>query len=83
MLHYSGDVKCNHLKSGLFEVRISNGMVFKWWGFSFGYSHSSKHSKARPFEICKFLSGFQMVFDKMVAIFPDFKWLTFRISDPI
>ena len=24
-----------------------------------------------------------MVFDKMVAICPDFKWLDFQISDPI
>ena len=39
-----------HLKSGLFEGRISNGLVFKWSGFSY-----------QPFEIRKFLSGFQMV----------------------
>ena len=61
-----------HLKSGLFEGRISNGPVFKWSGFSY-----------QPFEIRTFLSGFQMVFDKMAAICPDFKWLGFRISDPI
>ena len=24
-----------------------------------------------------------MVFDKMAAFFPDFKWLGFQISDPI
>ena len=35
------------------------------------------------FEIQTFLSGFQMVFDKMAAISPDFKWLGFQISDPI
>ena len=26
---------------------------------------------------------FQMVYDKMAAIFPDFKWLGSQISDPI
>ena len=30
-----------------------------------------------------FLSGFQIVFDKMVAICPDSKWLGFRILGPI
>ena len=60
------------LLSGLFEGQISNGPVSKWLGFSY-----------QPFEIRTFLSGFQMVFDKMVAICPDFKWLGFRISDPI
>ena len=69
---YSGDLKSNHLKSGLFEGRISNGPVFKWSGFSY-----------QPFEIQTFLSGFQMVFDKMAAICLDFKWLGFRISYPI
>ena len=45
-----------HLKSGLFEGRISNGPVFKWSGFSyqpfeirvdqpFGYQTSSKETK--------------------------------------
>ena len=29
------------------------------------------------------LSGFQMVIDKVAAICPDFKWMGFRISDPI
>ena len=29
------------------------------------------------------LSGFQIVFNKMAAICPDFKWLGFRISDAI
>ena len=30
-----------------------------------------------------FFSGFQMLFDKMAAIWLDFKWLGFQISDPI
>ena len=41
------------------------------------------HSKTRAFKIWKFLTKFQMVFDKMVHICLDFKWLGFRISDPI
>ena len=27
--YYSGDLKSDHLKSGLFKGRISNGLVFK------------------------------------------------------
>ena len=34
-----------------------------------------------PFKIWTFLSGFQMFFDKMAAMCPDFKF--FRISEPI
>ena len=30
-----------------------------------------------------FLSRFQMVFDEMAVIGPDFKWLGFRILEPI
>ena len=38
----------------------------------------------QPFKIRTFLSGFQMIFDKMAAISPDFfKWLGFQISDPV
>ena len=72
-----------HFKSGLFEGRIPNGWVFKWLRFSNGYSYSPKHLKTGPFKIQKFLSGFQMVLDKMQAIFLDFKWLGFQISDTI
>ena len=60
-----------HLKSWLFEGRISNGPVFIRSGFSY-----------QPLEIRTFLSGFQIVFDKMAGICPDFKWLGFQISDP-
>ena len=60
-LTYSGDLKSVHLKSGLFEGRISNGPVFEWSGFSFGFGYSPNYSKTRPFEIQMFLSGFQMV----------------------
>ena len=64
-------------------VQFSNGPVFKWSGFSYGYKFSPNHSNTGPFKIMTFLSRFQMVFDKMVAICPDFKWLGFQISDPI
>ena len=46
-----------HLKSGLFESQISNGVVFKWSSFSY----SPNHSKTGLFKIQPFLSGFQMV----------------------
>ena len=36
------------------------------------------HSKTKPFEIQTFLSGFHIVFNKMLAIWQDFK---FQISD--
>ena len=74
------------LKFGLFEGRISNDPVFKWSGLSWwplSYGYSPNHLKTRPFKIRPFLSGFQMVFDKMAAICQDFKWLSFLISDPI
>ena len=57
--------------------------VFKWPGFSYGYSYSPNHSKTEPFEIQTFLSRFQMGLDKMAAICLDFEWLGFQISDPI
>ena len=83
--------KCNiqweseydHMKSGLFKGQISDGPVFKQSCFSYGCSFSTNHSKTKPFEIRTFLSGIQMVFDRMGAICKDFKWLGFRISDPI
>ena len=45
--------------------------------------YSPNHSKTLSFEIWMFLSRFQMVFDEMAAIYLDFKWLGFQISDPI
>ena len=72
-----------HLISRLFEGWISNGPVFKWSGFMYGYSYSPNVSKTGPFKICTFLSLFQMVFDRMSPFCPDFKLLGFRISDPI
>ena len=40
-----------HLKSRLFEGRISNGLDFKWPGFNYGDSYGPNHLKAGPFEI--------------------------------
>ena len=51
-----------HLKSWLFEGWISNGPVFKWMGFSYGYSPN--HSKTGPFKIRTILSGFKMFLRK-------------------
>ena len=62
---YSGD-----LKSRL--VLILNGqmrLVCKLSGLRMGSEiRKPNHLKTRPFEIWTFLLGFQMVFDKMVAI---------------
>ena len=64
--NYSGD-----LESGLFKGQISNSPVFKWLGFCYGFHPN--HTK--------FLSRFQMIFDKMSVICQDFKWLGFQISE--
>ena len=85
----SGNNIINHCFSVYFVCRIQCGseirpfwrLDFKWLGFRYGYSPS--HLKAGPFEIRTFSSWFQMVFDKMADICPDFKWLGFLISDPI
>ena len=59
-------------------VRFSNGQAL---ATTIGLVPN--HSKTRPFKFWALLSRFQMVFDKMVAICLDFKWLGFWISDPI
>ena len=41
-----------HLKSGLFKGQILYGQVFKWLGFSYGYSLKNR----------TILSGFEMIF---------------------
>ena len=56
---YSGDLKSEHVKSGLFEGPISNGPVFKW--LSFGYSYSIAPTIRKP-EHSKY------------GLFLDFKW---------
>ena len=68
----SGDLKSNPLKSRLFEDLISNGPVSKWSSF-YSYSNGPHHLKTGPFKIWTFLSRFQMVFEKMVIIWPDLK----------
>ena len=47
---------------------------------NYGYSFSPNHWKTGPFKIWTFLSGFQMVFDKIAAFCPDFNWLGFRLD---
>ena len=80
IIRYSRNLKSDHLKSGLFEDWISNGLVFKWLGFS--PNHSKDHSKTGPFKI-QSLFITQMILYKMATINPDSRWLGFRISDPI
>ena len=76
-----------HPKTGHFSVQYSNGPTnpdflkinlkiqtflrsnFKWSGF-------------QKVEL-QLQSRFQMFFDKMAVICPDFKWMGFQISDPI
>ena len=67
------------MKVGFQMVRFSNGLAL---ALAIG-SYSPNHLKNGTFKIWTFLSGFQMVFGKMAAIYPDFKWLGFQISDPI
>ena len=55
-----------HLKSGFFKDQISNGPVFKWWGFNNDYSFSPNHLKSGCF--CR---DFKMVFDNMADICQD------------
>ena len=75
----SGNIKNpDFLKVGFQMVQFSNGRAF-----SHGYSYSPNHLITGLFENRMFLSGFQMVSDKMGAICLDSKWLGFRISDPI
>ena len=64
------------------EDWILNGQVFKGLGYSFSHRYGPYHSKTGLFKSRTFFSRFQMVFDKMAAIFLDFKWLGFWISDP-
>ena len=65
-VHWGSEIR-NHLKSGLFESRISNGPVFNWPGFCYGYSYSLNHLETGPFQIRTIfsngahLSRFQMV----------------------
>ena len=73
---YSRDLKSDHAKSRIFEGRVSNGPVFKWLGFSYGYSYNTNPLKTGPFKMQTFLSGFQKCLTKwwfqMVGL-PDFR----------
>ena len=71
----SGDLKSDH--SETFEIWTFRRLDFKRSGFCLSHSFCPN----QPFKIRTFLTGFLMVFEKMVAICPDFKG--FWISDPI
>ena len=45
---YSGDLKSDHLKSRVFEGRISIGPVFKWSNFRKGFSYSPNRTIQNP-----------------------------------
>ena len=75
---YSGDVKSDHVKSRLFEGHISNG-----WALAMAIAIVPTIQKPDHSKSGLFLFRFQMVFDKMAVICPDFKWVGFRISDLI
>ena len=67
-----------HLRCRLFEGWISNGRALATAIATVPTIKKPDHSK-----IWIFLYRFQTVFDKMVALCPDFKWSCFWISDPI
>ena len=49
-------------------ARFSNG-----WALTMAIAIVPNHLKTSPFKIGMLLSGFQMVFDKIAGICPDFK----------
>ena len=67
--------------SGIWNPTIGNLETFEIWTFwrsdfkrtDLNYGYSPNHSKTRPLKIWMFLSGFQMVYDKMAALCLDFK----------
>ena len=63
-IHWGSEIRPfkirKHLKSRLFEGQISNGQVFKWCGFRYGYRYSPNHLKTGPLKIRMILSRFQM-----------------------
>ena len=75
---YSGDLKSDHSESGNILNPDFLKVGFQMVGLQLWFQLQSK-----PFKIRTFLSRFQMVFDKMAAICPDFRWSCFQIPDPI
>ena len=51
------------------EIQTFWRLDFKWSGFSYGYTFSPNRSKTGTLKIHTFLSRFQIVFDKLAAIF--------------
>ena len=58
-------------------------MGFKMVEFSKGRAKALVIAMVLTIQNPDILSRFQMIFNQMAAICPDFKWLGFRISDPI
>ena len=69
--------------SDFLKIGFQMVQFMKGWCNSFFYGYGPNYLKTSQFKIQTFLSGFQMFFDKMAFICPDFKWLGFQISDPI
>ena len=75
---YRGDLKSDQSKSGKILNPDILKVRFQMVGLQLWLQLQSK-----PFKIRTFLPIFQMVFDKMAAICPDFRWSCFQIPDPI
>ena len=58
-------------------------LISNFKGLGSGYRNDPNHSKPRPLKFRALSSIFKMVFDRMVAICPDFKRLFFQILDTI
>ena len=80
-VEYSRHLKSEHLKSRLGGDQILNGPAFK--GLSYSFNYGPDFLKTGTFKIRPFLSGFWMVFDIILAICPNFKWMGLQILDPI
>ena len=72
-----------HMKSRLLEGWISTGLVSNGHAVAMALPKVPTIQKTWPFKIRTFFSGFQMIFDKIASICPDFKWFGFWISEPI
>ena len=73
----------DHLNPDFLKVGFQMGRISYGWALALAIAIVPTIKKTGPFEIWTFLSGLQIVFDKLAAICLDFKWLGFRISDPV
>ena len=89
---YRGDLNTDHLTTKLFEVRISNGLVFKWSGYVLCPMYLTNQYLKKQDGV--HLSGFQMVGLAAIQMaskywtiwhpisFQPFEYQTIRYSDP-